>query len=51
MTCIVIEICSFKVCGPISSAWRGGVVSWYGVFGSPVICDSRELIIFRIFGP
>jgi hypothetical protein len=35
---------------PSSSAWSGGVISWYGVYGSPAVCRWRELIVSRILG-
>jgi hypothetical protein len=41
----------FMFNGPIFSAWRGGVISWYGVLGSLVVCRWREPIISKDFGP
>jgi hypothetical protein len=38
----------FKVGCPSSLAWSGGAISWYRVYGSPVICHCRELIVSRI---
>jgi hypothetical protein len=35
MTWIIPRISSFQVGGPSSSAWSGGAVSLYEVYGSP----------------
>jgi hypothetical protein len=39
----------FRLVAP-SSAWSGGVVYWYGVYGSPAICRWMEPIVSRILG-
>jgi hypothetical protein len=30
-----------------SSAWSGGAVSWYGLYGSPAVYRWREPVVFR----
>jgi hypothetical protein len=50
MAWIVPGISSFYVGGPSSSAWSGGAISWYGVYGSPTICRWREPIVSRVLG-
>jgi hypothetical protein len=48
--CYATSISSFEVGGPASAAYRGGVVSQYGVYGSPIVCRWKEPIISRSFG-
>jgi hypothetical protein len=50
MVWIVLEISSFLVADSSSSAWSGGAILCYGVYGSPVVCHWREPIISRVLG-
>jgi hypothetical protein len=50
MAWIVPGISSFYVGGPSSSAWSGGVVPRYSVYGSATICCWREPIVPIILG-
>jgi hypothetical protein len=50
MAWIILGISSFYVGGPSSSDWSGGAIPWYEVYGSPAICQLRELIISRVLG-
>jgi hypothetical protein len=48
-TCRFILLRPF-VGGPSSLTWSGGVVFWYGVYGSLTIYRWRELVISKVFG-
>jgi hypothetical protein len=48
MAWIVSGISSFYVGSPSSSGWSGGVISWYGVYGSSTIYHWRELIVYKV---
>jgi hypothetical protein len=50
MSKIVPGISSIHVGAPPPSAWSGGIVSWYGVYGSLAIYHWREPIISKILG-
>jgi hypothetical protein len=47
----VTTIIIFLVGGPITSACRGRVTSWYGVYGALAICYYGEPVVFRSFEP
>jgi hypothetical protein len=48
MEWMVLRVNSFLV-GGTSSAWRGGAISRYRVYGSPAVCRWRELIVSKVF--
>jgi hypothetical protein len=50
MAWIVPRVSSFYVGDPFSSAWSGGAIPEYGVYGFPANYCWREPIVSRILG-